>query len=455
MSSQAEVKSNKMPKGIPYIIGNECAERFSYYGMRAILVIYMTKYLLDMNGNAAHMDEATARGWYHLFCSSVYFLPIFGAILSDVYWGKFKTIFLVSIVYCLGHLVLSMFEHNVGLVIGLSLIAIGSGGIKPVVSANVGDQFTKVNQHLIKKVFSYFYFAINFGSFFSTLMTPYLLNKYGPSVAFGLPGILMFVATIIFWLGRKKYKVVKPAGWKKYGEAIFSPAGKKAIFRLSIFYVFIALFWTLFDQSSSAWILQADRMDRMVDLRFWFIQFDWLNFEILASQTHAMNPVMVMMLIPIFTFFIYPFFGKFCKVTPLRKITVGMFVAALSFVVIAIAEAKLQNGESVNIVWQVWAYLIITASEIMVSITALEFSYTQAPNNMKSIIMGIFLLSVTLGNLIAAGVNFFIRNADGTVKLVGADYYWFFTILMVIAGILFAIVARFYKEERYIQGEEA
>jgi len=127
----------------------------------------------------------------------------------------------------------------------------------------------------------------------------------------------------------------------------------------------------------------------------------------------------------------------------------------LSFVVIAIAEAKLQNGESVNIVWQVWAYLIITASEIMVSITALEFSYTQAPNNMKSIIMGIFLLSVTLGNLIAAGVNFFIRNADGTVKLVGADYYWFFTILMVIAGILFAIVARFYKEERYIQGEEA
>lgn len=170
----------KMPKGIPYIVGNEAAERFSYYGMKAILIVFMTQYLL--------MSEGTAITWIHTFGMAVYFLPLAGALLSDMFLGKYKTIMLLSIVYCLGHLVLALFENQEGLGWGLALIAIGSGGIKPTVGSHVGDQFTTKNGHLLEKAFGYFYLAINVGAFISALLTPWLLAAYGPHIAFGVPG---------------------------------------------------------------------------------------------------------------------------------------------------------------------------------------------------------------------------------------------------------------------------
>jgi proton-dependent oligopeptide transporter, POT family len=198
--------ANKMPSGIPDIIGNEMAERFSYYGMKAILTVFMTEYLLDNMGNKAPMGEEESKVWFHLFGMGVYFFPIIGALISDVFWGKYKTIISLSVVYCLGHLALSLDDTRFGLAIGLTLIAIGSGGIKPCVSANVGDQFSAFNNHLIEKVFNYFYMAINIGALVSTLAIPLILKHYGASFAFGLPGLLMLLATIIFWLGRNKYK---------------------------------------------------------------------------------------------------------------------------------------------------------------------------------------------------------------------------------------------------------
>ena len=173
----APTPSKYMPKGIPYIIGNEAAERFSFYGMRTILVIFMTKYLMDQNGISDVMSREEALTWYHLFSSGVYFTPILGAILSDGILGKYKTIISLSVVYCLGHLVLSLDDTRMGLSIGLSLIAMGSGGIKPCVSAHVGDQFGKTNSYLLEKVFSWFYFSVNFCAFLSTLATPLLLEK--------------------------------------------------------------------------------------------------------------------------------------------------------------------------------------------------------------------------------------------------------------------------------------
>ena len=150
-----------MPPGIPFIVGNEAAERFSFYGMRAILFVFMTKYLIAADGTADVMTDTTATAYVHLFVASAYFFPIIGAIVSDWLFGKYLTILSLSIVYCLGHLALALDETRVGLGIGLMLIAIGSGGIKPCVSANVGDQFGKLNEHLLPKVFSWFYFSIN------------------------------------------------------------------------------------------------------------------------------------------------------------------------------------------------------------------------------------------------------------------------------------------------------
>ena len=173
-----------MPSAVPFLVVNEAAERFSYYGMRAILVVFMTEYLLDGQGNLDVMVDAEARYYFHVFASAVYFFPAFGALLADVFLGKFKTIVWLSLVYCLGHVVLAFDQSRIGLTLGLTLIAIGSGGIKPCVSANVGDQFGPANSHLITKVFLWFYFAINLGAGASTLLIPWLLIHYGPHVAF-------------------------------------------------------------------------------------------------------------------------------------------------------------------------------------------------------------------------------------------------------------------------------
>ncbi|MBK6505053.1 MAG: POT family MFS transporter [Ignavibacteria bacterium] len=442
----AEV-SNKYPKGIPYIIGNELAERFSYYGMKGILVVFMTQYLMS-SGELSTMNENEATKWYHVFSMANYFFPIVGAIISDVLWGKYKTIILLSIVYVLGHVALAIDESRLGLSIGLTLIAIGAGGIKPCVSAHVGDQFEDKNKHLIEKMFGYFYFSINLGAAVSTLLTPILLEKYGPHLAFGVPGFLMLLATIVFYMGRKVFIAIPPVGWTAYKKDIFSKKGKKAMINLSIMFVFIAVFWSLFDQTGSSWVLQAEKMDKWVNLGF-------VKFELLASQIQAINPLLIMIFIPLFTSVLYPFVNKFFHLTSLRKIIIGMFLAGVSFAILAVAESLILAGATPSILWQFWAYVILTAGEVMVSITGLEFSYTQAPNSMKSIVMGLWFLSVSLGNGITALVNQFIVNPDGTYKLDNTEYFWFFAILMFATAVLFVFVAMRYKEENYIQTRDA
>ena len=213
----APIKTDKMPPGVPYIIGNEAAERFSFYGMKGILVVFMTTYLMRA-GKVDPMSEKDADGYFHAFVSAVYLLPILGAFLADAVLGKYRTILFLSVAYCLGHFALALDDTRLGLTIGLSLIALGAGGIKPCVSANVGDQFGHSNQHLLTKVFNWFYFSINFGSAGATFVMPLLLadQRFGPKVAFGLPGLAMVVATIIFWMGRKKFVHIPAVGLGNY-----------------------------------------------------------------------------------------------------------------------------------------------------------------------------------------------------------------------------------------------
>jgi len=437
----APVASRKTPKGIPYILFNELAERFSYYGMTAILVIFMTQHLLARDGSLAVMGKEQATSYFHIFISIVYFMPLLGALISDIWLGKYKTIICFSLVYCLGFLALALDQTRLGLSVGLGLIAIGSGVIKPCVSANVGDQFGKTNQHLLQKIFGWFYFAINFGAAISMFLTPWLQNRYGPRVAFGVPGVFMLMATIAFWLGRKKFVHVPPGGIGFIKET-FSGEGLRAVGKLFIIYLFAAVFWSLYFQSQSAWVLQAVNMDRQ-----------WLGFEWLPDQIQAVNSVMVMALIPIFSYVVYPAINKVFPLTALRKIGIGFFITVGAFTVSAIIENKISAGLTPSIAWQMLAFLILTSAEVMVSITCLEFSYTQAPKKMKSFIMGVFLLSMSLGNAFTAAVNAFIQNEDGTSKLEGANYFWFFRILMLVTSVIFIFVAGRYREKTYIQDE--
>jgi len=451
--------TDRYPNQIKYIVGNEACERFSYYGMRSILFIFMTQYLM--------MGESGATSIYHLFIAGCYLLPLLGGFLSDRYLGKYRTILWLSIVYCIGHLVLAIWESQTGLYWGLALIALGAGGIKPCVSAHVGDQFHEKNSHLMKKVFSLFYWSINFGAFFSSLLIPWILPKFGPGWAFGIPGILMAIATWVFWLGNKHFVHVPPTG--KNGPAgfarIFTYCFKhrkqrrsyqsffdvglkkftkeevescKSAFNIFKVFIAVAMFWALFDQQGSTWVNQARQMDLVV----------W-GIELKPSQIQAINPILVLLLIPVFTYLIYPAVEKMgVKLTPLKKMSAGMVLTGFSFVVVGALQSAIDLGQTVSVAWQFVPYLIITSAEVMVSITGLEFAYTQAPRSMKSTIMSFWFLTVFAGNLLTAGVAQLNPFA-------GAMEFYFYAGMMFFVSMIFIFAASRYKVRSFIekQGE--
>jgi POT family proton-dependent oligopeptide transporter len=437
----APALSTEIPTGIPYIIGNELAERFSYYGMRAVLVVFMTQYLMDAGGNLAPMSDSEAKAYFHLFVSITYFTPFFGALLADGLLGKYRTIILLSIVYCLGHFCLALDDTRTGLLVGQSLIALGAGGIKPCVSAHVGDQFGAGNRHWLSKVFSWFYVSLNFGAFISMLLVPWLLQTYGASIAFSVPGLLMLLATAIFWSGRYRFVHIPAAGMGFVREAL-SGEGLRCLIRLSGIYLFIAMFWALFDQNGSSWVLQAQQMDRLV-----------FGVEILPSQIQAANPLLIVLLTPLFYRFLYPALGRYLQLGYLNKIAIGLFITVLSFVLVAAIQMCIDAGFHPSIGWQLLAYLLLTSAEVMVSITCLDFSYTQAPKTMKSLVMSLYMAAVALGNLFTSAVNFFIENPDGSSRLAGASYFWFFAGLMLVTALGFVWYSRNYREKAYLQDE--
>jgi POT family proton-dependent oligopeptide transporter len=432
-----------MPSGIPFIIGNELAERFSFYGMRAILYLFMTTALVTHEGARDLMSDAKAKEWTHYFIAGVYFTPLLGALMADLWLGKYRTIIVLSLVYCLGHLALAVDHTRTGLIVGLSLIALGAGGIKPCVSAHVGDQFGKTNAHLLPKIFNWFYLSINLGAAVSQLLTPKLLEWYGPHIAFGVPGGLMFMATIVFWMGRHSFVHI-PADPRRFVSDLIDPRFLRALAGLIPLFILIAAFWCIFDQTASAWIEQAQKMDR-----------HFLIWELNPAQLQAINPLFILTLIPVFTLVIYPQMSRLMEVTPLRRIGAG-FILTLATIYVSIwIEQQISAGLQPSIGWQGLAYLLLTGAEILISITALEFSYTQAPPRLKSFVMSLDLLSVALGNFFTARVNAYIEKAGAAANLSGANYYWFFMKITAVTTVIFVVVAMFYKGRTYLQDEES
>ncbi len=398
-----------MPSGIPHIIGNESAERFSFYGMKAVLAVFMVKYLhlmSDTPGTAMTTAEATEK--IHTWVGWVYLTPFFGALLADIFLGKYRTIIALSLVYCAGHAALAFMgtqgDARWWLTAGLMLIALGSGGIKPCVSAHVGDQFGRGNSHLLAKIFNWFYFSINLGAMISALLTPWLMEWYGPHLAFGIPGILMAIATLIFWMGRKRFAHV-PAGGMRFLKDFGKKATWRTLLHLAPLYLFLAIFWSLFDQTGTTLIFQAQDMDRNL-----------LGTQWLPSQIQSLNSLFVLALIPVFTYLVYPAISKIWQLTPLRKIGIGLFVMVAAFALVAVTQTIIDSGQTPNIIWQVAAYALLTSSEVMVSIVALEFAYTQAPRNMKSLVMCFYLGSVAVGNFVTAGINNHIQVPSVTLE---------------------------------------
>jgi POT family proton-dependent oligopeptide transporter len=474
---QSDIRKTGMPKAVPYIIGSEIAERFSFYGLRSIMVTYMAVAFFNPTLNPALTAEADAKAneMSHLFVTLAYFMPIVGAILADWFFGKYRVILLVSILYTLGHFVLSISDNSYTLFsTGLVIIACCAGGIKSCVSANVGDQFDKSNEHLLSKAYGWFYMSINLGGTLAPLSIPLLKKYYGPEIAFGVPGILMALATLIFWLGRKKYVTVPPAGIKKEnfftislyallklfsrkpGQKVWEAVGEKysaksidgiqAVYRVLAVFAFTPIFWALWDQNLSEWVLQATRLDLTLIG----------GITILPEQINFINPLFLVLLIPVFTSFIYPFLEKKgIKVSPLRKIGGGLVVIGISFLIIALLQEQIDAGGKPSVWWQILAYILLAASEIMVSVTCLEYAYTHSPKSMKSTMSALYLLGISAGNLLVGLINGNIVDKGFFSQFTGAKYYWMFIGILTVSFLLFLLIAKRLPEKSYIGVEES
>uniref|UniRef100_A0A671XLY8 Solute carrier family 15 member 1 n=1 Tax=Sparus aurata TaxID=8175 RepID=A0A671XLY8_SPAAU len=559
------------PISIFFIVVNEFCERFSYYGMRAVLVLYF-KYFL-------RWDNDLATSIYHTFVALCYLTPILGAIIADSWLGKFKTIIYLSIVYAIGQVTMAvsaihditdkdrdgtpdnMTFHVAMSMVGLFLIALGTGGIKPCVSAFGGDQFSEHQEKQRRTFFSVFYLCINGGSLLSTIITPILraqecgiyTQEKCYSLAFGVPAALMVVALVVFIVGSGMYYKAEPQGnimldvckcigfaisnrvrhrgkqypkrkhWMDWAEDRYDKlliAQIKMVLKVLFLYIPLPMFWTLFDQKGSRWTLQATTMDG--------------NFGALVIQPDQMqtvNPILILTLVPIMDSLIYPLIQKCVNFTPLRRMTVGMLMAAIAFVCAGLVQIEIDktlptfpsasqsqfvngmgmalnvstpgvyvglidssyysnyslvnNGKIIFTIWsdtqacnysrefgfgssytfyipgnlvcqnditatedikpntahmalQIPQYFFITAGEVMFSVTGLEFSYSQAPNNMKAVLQAGWLLTVAIGNFIVL-----IVAEVAKIPEQWAEYILFASLLIVVC-VIFSIMAHFY-----------
>lgn len=377
VSTRFEVSSSppvRYPKSIFFIISNEFSERFNYYGMRTVLALYLTQKL--------NYDDDTATVIYHIFTSLAYFFPLMGAILADSWLGKFKTILYLSIVYCIGSTLIALgaipplnLPATSMTVLGLLFIAVGSGGIKPCVSAFGGDQFKLPEQAVqLAKFFSLFYFAINAGSLISTSLTPILREDVhcfnDPdcfSLAFGVPAVLMILSIFVFVCGKSMYMIKKPAGnmvvlvfkcignalstrmkerevnprshWLDYAESKYGRkivADIKSLMKILVLYIPLPVFWALFDQQGSRWTFQATRMNGEIGA-----------FTIKPDQMQVINPLLILAFIPFFEGLVYPILEKLGVRTPLQKLTFGGILAGAAFVISGFVEIALDKTNAV------------------------------------------------------------------------------------------------------------
>jgi proton-dependent oligopeptide transporter, POT family len=416
------MNSNVFPAQIKYIVGNEACERFSYYGMLSILTLYLK--------NVMDMGESGAKEVAHLFMTAVYFLPLFGGWLADRWLGRYRTILIISLFYCLGHGALALFEGSrAGLFLGLTLIAIGAGGIKPCLSAFVGDQFGQHEEGALTKVYGLFYWCVNIGAALGFALIPLIRDQAGYRWAFGVPGIFMALATLLFWLGRKQYVRPPPASDR---SSIFKPENRKAVTNILIIFAAVPMFWALFNQVFTTWVLQAEKM----------APFYLLGYKVDAERMQSAGAILVLIWVPVLTLWIYPLTERLgLRPTPLRRMSVGMILGAVAFLISGLIQTNIDRGQTLSVAWQIAPYIVLEAGEVMLSATALEFAFAQAPASMKSIVMSFWLMTMALGNFLVAVITNLNKNF---VRAHGAAEFFFYALLMfLVSGIFIWCASRY------------
>jgi len=428
--SEITMNNNHHPKGFWFIFWGELAERASFYGMKTLLLLYMIQKLGYTDANSASVVS--------LFTAFCYILPIVGGYIADHWLGKFKTIIYFAIPYIMGHIILGTFNNEVGLYTALLLLAGGSGTIKPNISTLMGLMYQKENKsHLLTQAFSWFYMAINIGAAITTFSLPFIRDRYGYGPAFMAPTILMAVSLGIFFIGKKYYPKEEI---KQMRQEIRTPEQKReeraVLIRLSGLFLLIIFFWSIFDQSYSTWTLFA-RDYMILDIKI----FDW-TWNIPPDAIQSLNPVLIVIMTPLFAWL----WSKTDKDEAHRlssplKMLIGFLLVVLCMGLMAVA-GYIGINDKVSIMWEFGAYILITMAELCISVVGLQLAFEEAPERMKSMITGIWLSTVFLGDALAA---WFSRIYTETTP---GNYFLAMTIMISIVTIIFYFVGGKFDHKR-------
>jgi POT family proton-dependent oligopeptide transporter len=454
---------NRHPKAFFFIFWGEFAERASYYGMRAILMMYLTSVIGFATTSASKTVTAFKMGCY--------FFPLVGGYVADRWFGRYWTIVGFSVPYVLGHFILGM-PNAVAVFIALALLAGGSGVIKPNISTLMGQTYDKLrpgNEILRSAAFQWFYFAINIGALSTQFTLPLLRDHWGYALAFQFPAWLMVGALGAFAAGKKHYALDIPQTPVKTPEE--KRLERKTIIRLLGVFGLMVFFWLAWEHNDTLWVaFIRDYVDRTVPGTSWVVSPDQLQF---------INALCVITFIPLFNFLFARIDPSLKMFTPMRKIFAGFAFTAVSIGLVALAGylwhgqivpgkiEKMVNGaptlvdglvatDKISMFWMVGAYIILTMGEVLLYGTALELAYTAAPKTMKGMITACFLVTIGLGNMI----NWWWMNQYGGAfndedaargPFSPAQFFGLTALIVLAATIAFVFVGKKFQRETEAQ----
>jgi POT family proton-dependent oligopeptide transporter len=419
-SAQASDDLFGHPRGLTFLFTTEMWERFSYYGMRALLTLYMVKYLLlpEHAGNviglgALHSAMEAIFGplevqpfssqIYGFYTAFVYLTPLFGGLIADRVLGQRRTVIVGAALMAIGHFMMA-FEPL--FLFALLTLILGNGAFKPNISTQVGGLYAP-GDHRRDRAYSIFYVGINVGAFLAPLVCGTLGEDVGWHWGFAAAGVGMCIALIVYinalhLLPEDEMHKVKAAG---LDHAPLEPKEWRAILALIALFFPTTLFWATYEQQGNTIALWADTFtDRNINLYFWHGQIPVTWFQ-------SFNPFMIFA----FTPFVVGFWAwqerRGSEPSTVTKMALGCFGCALSYVIMAVA-AWVANGDEASWLWLFAYFVVITLGELYLSPIGLSLVSKVAPARLISMLMGMWLGTSFIGNFLAGWLGSFWSSMD-------------------------------------------
>jgi proton-dependent oligopeptide transporter, POT family len=419
LSALARLK--QFPKGFWFVFWGELAERASYYGMRTILALF----LLDV----LHFDEGRAGQTVQFFMATCWLLPLLGGYIADRFLGKYKTVIYFSVPYIIGHLILGNARDPSVLYIAMAFLAIGVGSVKPNVSPLMGMIFEKAGKtYALSEAFSYFYAAINIGSFVTSKYLPHIRGSYGYSVAFAFPAALMIASMGLFAAGKKYYPVETNIGKQPRKTEEEKREERRTLWRISGVFALVAGFWMVYDQSASTWVFFArDHMD---------LTLYPFGTVLTPDEVQAYNPLFIVLLTPVFIWLWNYLERRNGRPVPAtRKMMAGFILTSVCMFAMGLAGWFAKDAK-VSVWWEVISTFVITMSELCVSVVGLELAYTVATPRTKSTVTAAFFLTIFAGDFLG---GIFAKYYEAVTP---AEYFGMQAGILALCTIAFYFVGR-------------